>query len=234
MTMEADQKKEEPAAGSPRWMTTFADLMSLLLVFFVLLLSFSVLDNQRFKEVAGSMKDAFGVQRTRMDLDTIKGVEIISPEFPTVPLDVQLEIMEVIEEQVNARQIEAEYEPDRLILRVNEAVAYDSGSSTIKQQFRIILDKLGKKLATLEVKVMVNGHTDNQPVNPAGPFKSNWSLSAARATSVVEYWLEAGLLDPDRLSVMGYADRQPLATNETPVGRAKNRRVEFVITPLTD
>ncbi len=230
--MDFETRKEEPAAGSPRWMTTFADLMSLLLVFFVLLLSFSVLDNQKFKEVAGSMKDAFGVQKSRMDLDTIKGVEMISQEFQTVPLGIQVEIMEVIEDEVNAGMIEVEYNSKGLTLRVNAAVAFDSGRANIHQRFKAILDKLGKRLADLEVNIMVHGHTDNTPLKSGGPFKSNWSLSAARATSVVEYWLEAGQIDPDRLSVMGYADRRPIATNDTAVGRSKNRRVEFVITPI--
>ncbi len=225
-------KQEECPAGAPVWMCTFADLMSLLMCFFILLLSFSVMDAQKYKQVAGSMKDAFGVQKGKMATESISGMEMISKAMPTVPLQVQLRVSQAVREEIEGGIIEADYGPDGLTLRVKGEVAYDSGRALIKPRFKALLDKLGKVVTEMDVMATVSGHTDNVPLRKGqSSFSSNWSLSAARAVAVVEYWTKKFAIKPDLLSAVGYADGMPLAANDTPEGRARNRRVEFKIRP---
>lgn len=225
-------KQEECPPGAPVWMCTFADLMSLLMCFFILLLSFSVMDAKKYKQVAGSMKDAFGVQQGKVATDSITGMEMISRAMPAVPLNVQLRVAKSVREEIDDGTVEADYAPDGLTLRVKGTVAFDVGKARIKPEFKKLLDKLGKVVAEMDVMAAVSGHTDNTPLKKGqSSYSSNWSLSAARAVAVVEYWSKKFKINPGRLSAVGYADGIPLASNDTPEGRSRNRRVEFKIKP---
>jgi chemotaxis protein MotB len=178
------------------------------------------------------MKDAFGVQKGKMATDSVSGMEMISREMPAVPLNVQLRVAKSVREEIDEGNVEADYGPDGLTLRVKGEVAFDSGRARIKPEFKIFLDKLGKVVAEMDVMAAVSGHTDNVPLRKGqSSYSSNWSLSAARAVAVVEYWSKNFKIKPGRLSAVGYADGLPLASNDTPVGRARNRRVEFKISP---
>ncbi|MBU0729263.1 MAG: OmpA family protein [Proteobacteria bacterium] len=228
---EEEVKQKKQPAGAPVWMCTFADLMSLLMCFFILLLSFSEMDKQKFKQVAGSMEKAFGMQKEERAEDSLSGTDIISTEFRSIPMTVQLQIRDAIVDEMQGGLIEADYGPDGLILRVKGGVAFDSGKDLIRDQFSTILDKLGKVLVTHDVNISVSGHTDNVTLTKGADFSSNWGLSASRAVRVIEYWTEKYNFPPARLSATGYADGQPLESNDTAQGRARNRRVEFKIRP---
>jgi len=230
--MAEEENKQRCHTGAPIWMTTFADLMSLLLCFFVLLLSFSNMDQQKYKIVAGSMEKAFGIQKQMPIMDTPRGREMLSRDFKTVPFDIQTKIMDLISEEIGAGLVDAEAAPDYLTLRVKDSIAFDSGRADIRPEFLPLLDKFGRILKEMDVAVTVSGHTDNVPVRKGGKFESNWGLSSARAVKIVEYWTEKFLYPADRLAAVGYAEGQPIAGNDTPEERAKNRRVEFKIRPL--
>ncbi len=225
-------KKVECPPGAPAWMCTFADLMSLLMCFFVLLLSFSVMDAQKYKQVAGSMRDAFGVQRELRVTKSLRGQQMVSTEFPSVPLQVQIQITKAFGEEIESGMVEAEYGADGLILRVKDELAFDSGRHQIKKRFLPFLDKLGRLIAKMDLAVKVSGHTDNVPVKKGvGSYRTNWGLSSARSVEVVEYWIRRFKVPPSRLSAQGFAEGHPLASNDSTAGRARNRRVEFKIRP---
>ncbi len=229
--MADDEQKKEKGGGAPAWMCTFADLMSLLMCFFVLLLSFSVMDNLKYKQVAGSMKDAFGIQKEEKTFESPRGQQILSQEFQTIPLDVQLRLADVIREEVEMGTIEVEHTAEGTILRIEGEVTFDFGSAVIKPQFRKILDRLAGFIRDEDILLEVGGHTDNVPIRPGGPFTSNYDLSASRAVAVVEYWQKHYHIPSSKLAAVGYADGRPLADNNTAAGRARNRRVEFFIRP---
>jgi chemotaxis protein MotB len=227
--------------------------------FFVLLLSFSEMDLQKYKQVAGSMKLAFGIQRV-VKADAIpRGTSVIKQEFspgkpqPTVmdvmkqqtepdsrddlrinpPLseDVQ-ELMELIEKNL-AQEIDAEvlevllYE-DGVMIRVRESDAFPSGSAKLQEGFEPVLDKLRSLLDETDGSIVVSGHTDNVPIKTP-IYPSNWVLSAARAASVVHYLSEISFSDPSRIEIRAFADTQPVAPNNTPENRARNRRIEISV-----
>jgi len=227
-----EPKKMECPAGAPGWMCTFADLMSLLLCFFILLLSFSVMDVKKYYQVAGSMKDAFGTQTKKVEPFSMEGSKMISTEFDTVPLQVQIKVVKAFAEEIQGGMVESDYSEKGLILRVKGAVAFESGSAQIKNEFLPFLDKLGRLAEEMDLAIEVSGHTDNVPLKKGvTPYHSNWGLSAARAVGVVEYWIEKMKIPPERLLAIAAADGKPLALNDSPEGRAANRRVEFRIRP---
>ena len=263
--MDDDSECEECEAGAPAWLATFADLMSLLMCFFVLLLSFSEMDLQKYKQVAGSMKHAFGIQRT-VKSDTIpRGTSVIKQEFspgkpePTVikimkqdtvndandelkvNSSISPEVQELLariegslQEEIENELLEIIVNSDGVMIRVREADSFPSGSAMLQPGFMPVLDKLQSLLDETEGRIVVSGHTDNVPISTS-IYPSNWVLSAARAASVVHYLSEIRLTDPSRIEIRAFSDTQPVAENDTPENRAKNRRIEINIsTPEED
>ncbi len=225
-----EEKKKCPS-GAPMWMTTFSDLMSLLLCFFVLLLSFSEMDVARFKEVAGSLKDAFGVQRQEIIYDIPKGLDIVSKEFtPQFTVDELLErVKSAIKLELIKGEIEIEALEDRVVLRLKDEILFDPGSAQLRPAARPILIKLAQALAGFDGEVLVAGHTDSIPPRPGSRWRSNWELSAVRATMVLEFLLSQKTIAPYQTAAIGYGDSRPLYPNDTPQHRAANRRVEIIL-----
>ena len=229
--MADDEKKKKCPTGAPAWMTTFADLMSLLMCFFVLLLSFSVMDSTKYKVVSGSMRDAFGFQKKVKKESAPLGEEMISRDFETVPFDPRREIETIVEDLQEAGLVEHFEDGKRVNLRVREQLAFDSGKAEVKNEFASLLDRLGPVFVRSEADVEVHGHSDNVLLGKDSPYNSNWALSAARAVAVTEYLQEKFAIPSQRLSAAGFSDGSPVGSNFTEEGRAKNRRVEFWIDP---
>jgi chemotaxis protein MotB len=258
------------------WVMTFADLMSLLMCFFVLLLSFSEMDALKFKRLAGSMNEAFGVQNILNVTDVPKGTSIIAKEFsPARPdptpinqiwqktanltensLEVAcldtgssnagesgeligeteddgLAIAAALSEQIDAGMLEVETEGRKITIRVKESGSFRSGSATLSSGFEPTLVVLRDIIINTPGSVSVEGHTDSIPIKTR-EFRSNWALSSARAVSVAHGLFDGGQLLPERFSVKGYAESRPLFANDSSANRAKNRRVEIVITQGLD
>ena len=280
LLQEEEGEGDKPSA--PLWMATFADLMSLLVCFFVLIISMSEIDVIRYKKVAGSMKDAFGVQQDIVTYDIPKGTSIIALEFspgkpePTVrkiiqqdtvdptrpslkignpdnPIEVQPETLqklleeeeerqeqrqqteadaavltELLEEEINEGKIDVETDGPTIIIKIRERGSFTSGSATLDPGFLPTLGTIGTALGEISGEIVVEGHTDNIPINSV-QFPSNFALSAGRALSVTSVFLDDPNISMDRLSLRGYGEVRPEATNATRAGRAKNRRVEIKI-----
>jgi chemotaxis protein MotB len=219
--------------GAPAWICTFADLMCLLVCFFVLILSFSVMDQRTFVKVAGSLERAFGIQRKGPLVENPRHEQKVALNFESVPLEgrFQRALMEAVDDEIKSGLLEIEQEEDGLVIRVGEGAAFSSGSAEIEPDFMPFLDKLGRVAVELNAEVTVSGHTDDQPLGEDAPFTSNWSLSAFRAVKVVEYLGGRFEIQSQRLIAIGYADSRPVAQNTTPAGRAANRRIEFRLMP---
>lgn len=255
--MSEEAECEECEEGLPEWLATFADLMSLLMCFFVLLLSFSEMDLQKYKQVAGSMKLAFGVQRA-VKSDTIpRGTSIIKQEFtpgkpePTVmkmvnqqtendnnpeirintPVPEQVTQMQELLEATLAEEIEAE---------ILEILVFEDGVMIRVRESDAFPSGSAELQAgfrpVLDKLQTILGDTDGRII-VAGhtdnlpintlAYPSNWVLSAARSASVVHYLAETSFTDPSRIEIRAYADTQPVAPNDSTENRAKNRRIEI-------
>jgi chemotaxis protein MotB len=275
-------------AGIPAWVMTFADLMSLLLAFFVLLFSFSEMDKNIYKELAGSLKDAFGVQREIKAKETPRGVNIIAREFtpgrpqPTIHNEVRqmttnelnkyavlkesasneqekqsskvdeelaakardlsardMAIIKLIkkdsemlrvtlDKEIDQELIDMKVTDKRIILMIREKGSFSSGSAETIEPFKVVAKKISKVFKEFDGVVIVSGHTDNIPINTYR-FRSNWELSSSRAVSVIHELTKEDELNNKKFEISAFADTQPVDTNDTAVGRAKNRRVEIMM-----
>ena len=231
------QKNEIVEEGAPDWVVTFGDLMSLLLCFFVLLLSFSEMDKQKYREVAGSLADAFGVQRKTPVFESPKGRKIIARDFDQDLATRKKEELgrEIEKEMENSLQdikdlIQVQVDEGRVLIRLMGETAFNSGKAEIREQMMPLLKKISATLEQATGDIVVAGHTDNIPVQ-GGQFKSNLRLSMFRAASVAEFFLSQAPIDPQRISTIGYGEYRPIESNETESGREKNRRVEIILKP---
>lgn len=245
--------------GVPKYIATFADLMALMLCFFVLLLSFSEMDALKFKMVVRSMENAFGVdnpddpEKVPMGTSIIKQTFSPTPNQPT-PLselrqstlkdDKALKVSNVakfkaavrntqreqlnklLEEEIKLDLVGIETIEDRVTIRINEQASFTSGKANLKNSFVPVLSKIRGALAQTEADFVVSGHTDDIPVR-SSRYRSNWELSAARATSVVHILLGNNEILPDRFHIEGHGSTKPLAPNNSLTNRASNRRVEI-------
>jgi chemotaxis protein MotB len=227
--------QEEVEEGAPMWVVTFGDLMSLLMCFFVLLLSFSEMDRKKYKMVSGSMAQAFGIQREKPVFESPRGQKMIAKEFDQAVIITKIEeaIKPIIDEIKNEYEelkdaVELEIGEDTVTIRMMGETTFDTGKAELHPVFRPLLEKIGAVLSQTKGEIIIAGHTDNVPLS-GGLFGSNLGLSMARAGSVAEYLLRTTSIDPTRLSTMGFGEYRPLASNDTAQGRRKNRRVEIIV-----
>ncbi|MFS8572384.1 MAG: OmpA family protein [Clostridia bacterium] len=115
-----------------------------------------------------------------------------------------------------------------IVIHFTDRVLFDTGRAEIKPEAREVLQAVAVELAKLPHHIRVEGHTDNVPIHNER-FPSNWELSTARAVTVLRFLIQVGGLDPGRLSAVGYGEYRPIASNDTPEGRARNRRVDIVL-----
>ena len=227
-----------PASDGARWMATFADMMTLLLCFFILLLSFATMDIVKFREAMGSVQDALGVQREHFgQFEAIASSPLQLDEYEAsgelredrALLD---ELQQAIAEEGLDDEIGADIDGRGVVIRINGRVLYQQGDSALKPESDAILSRIADLVQGTDHRVMIEGHTDDVPIATAR-YPSNWELSTARAISGMRYLVEHGV-DAGRVGVAGYADQRPIEPNEGPEQRASNRRVEFVFIRQVD
>ena len=213
--------------------------MTLLLCFFVLLYSFSVLDAAKFEQIMSSLQHSFlrdqGVLEMSEHPDTSE--EEVELEVMEEPIDMfyqsYLAVKSYLAEAGLEDEIEVEYEERGIVLKMSDAVFFDSGKADLKPESKELLEHIAFVLEQLPNRILVEGHTDNVPINRT-MFPSNWELSVVRATKVVRHLTEVKELPADRFVAMGYGEYNPVDTNETLEGRARNRRVNIVISAMEE
>ena len=221
----------------PAWLAAFGDLMSLLLCFFVLLLSMSSMDAKKISEAIGSLSGAMSV------LEGGTKTEISKQRMQqSTPIDSNDETSEAVNkvsqavidanemmEKGHGPTISLEEAQEGFVIELPASLLFKSGSAVIENEDALLfLKRVALIIEELpnNIEVSVKGHTDNQGPGSKSVFKDNWELSSARAISVLQELLLDGV-DPKRISAAGYAEFTPLATNATKSGREKNRRVEL-------
>ena len=220
----------------PAWITTYADMMTLLLVFFVLLYSIYFLETEDFKESVSAIEISVDE-----DGPTVSLIEFLDGANANQPIkfeeatglsqreeQVRRELQSIIDTANLGNSIFAHMDADKIVLQVPGELLFASGRAALNEEalplfneIQTIFDKYP------DYAISIRGHTDDIPIETVR-FPSNWELSAVRATTVLRYFLAQGI-PPERISATGYADMLPIASNETPEGRSANRRVEFVL-----
>ncbi len=217
---------DDGTGGAPAWMVTYGDLMSLLLTFFVLLLSFSSVQEEAFEKAMASLKGALGVMKfDRMVIKLPKSV----PDRGSPAQIVASRIARYIKVRGLSKRMKVQRVKGGFKITLEDPVLFQLGSAKLSSQAHEVLDDLAGLLMDLtDYSIEVEGHTDNVPVR-AQTYPSNLELSVARALSVARYFIDRKGYDPRRIGVAGFGENRPVASNDTPEGRQKNRRVEINI-----
>ena len=207
------------------WMVTFSDMVTLLLTFFVLMLSMANMDKVKFSQASDSLAGAFGV------LGSADKTEATRPQVvSSSPIDddfsakVYRRIRTKLRELKLNKKIKLVKDRGAVILRVDAAVLFKSGESRLGPEADPILRKVADLVRPLPLNVKIEGHTDNRGVE-----LSNWDLSVARAVSVLRFLAANELVPMSRMAATGYGSQKPLFPNNSDRERALNRRVEFVL-----
>ena len=208
--------------GAPLWMVTYADMVTLVMTFFILYYSIASMNMQKFKEaIIGEEQASIGLLEL---LDSAEIKESIQNLTSQKSDDILSEMSKAAEDS----EMDVETSDAKVVVRVPGASLFKPGQADLQLSARPVLDEVIRVVNKYpNYKIHIQGHTDDEPISTER-FPTNWELSAARATAVLRYFIDKGA-EPERMTATGYADTFPLARNDTVPGRAKNRRVEFVL-----
>ncbi|MDI6870358.1 MAG: flagellar motor protein MotB [Bacillota bacterium] len=216
------------------WIVSYGDMVTLLLTFFVLLYSFSLVDLRKFQALSMSMSQALRGAPLQ------SGGEKVIQMFPETALLAKKtsSSQDVLEAAAKAEAFLKKEGLDKVasvlpqergvVIRFEDRVFFDTGRAELKPEAVEIGRKLAGYLATVPNQIRIEGHADNVPIHNAR-YASNWELSVARATSFLSFLLKSGNLKPEKLSAAGYGEYRPVAPNDSEEGRRKNRRVDVVL-----
>ncbi|GBU24354.1 flagellar motor protein MotB [Fibrobacteria bacterium R8-3-H12] len=229
---------ECPPPGAPAWMNTFTDMTTLLLTFFVLLLSMATFDPVKMNSLSESLQGAFGI------LDT----------YPTVPIHPVIyvpkksgdeqkkkqslkdaeKIKNVIQNKKLDDAVKVEVTEKGIAILLRDPVGFASGSADLKDQGKDILNDISDVIkSNSDLKIRVEGHTDDVPIH-SNRYRSNWELSSARSLSVVQLLSGQTGIHPQNMSAVGYGEYRPMVPNSSPENRAKNRRIQIFVDYIND
>ncbi|MEX0944449.1 MAG: OmpA family protein [Balneolaceae bacterium] len=207
------------------WLMTYSDLVTLLLVFFVLLyvlapsVDQSVFDNfvSYFQSSSGMMEQPSVISQKSDDIENVQ--QEINNEW--------IAVEDYLEVHGLSSQVEIEGTQDGMKITLSDSLTFESGSAELLPAAKIVLGKISEMLDERIAKSEVQGHTDNVPISADFSYRSNWHLGAARAVSVVQFLSDNSELEPKYFKASSFGEFRPILTNETATGRRQNRRVEI-------
>ena len=233
-----------------RWMVSYADFITLLFAFFVVMYAFAKADQKKQMQVSAAIDSGFsslgvfhdatsspaeGAARaqTATPMNIVMNENVLSPARVKDDLEhVRLELEQKLSSQVSTHTISIQMGRDGLVISLREAGFFSSGSATPKPESLPVLRQIAASLGHTLYDLRIEGHTDNIPIHTT-EFDSNWELSSARATRIARIFIDLNAISPERISAAGYAEFHPVAGNDTADGRAENRRVDLVVLPRT-
>jgi chemotaxis protein MotB len=232
------KKKSEGNDNHERWLITYSDLITLLLVFFIVLYSMSELEKDRFNALVQSLRTAF-----QGDAIIDRSVDPPATDFTLPPIPIEkkdkkdeakldklfVQLQKYIKDNHLDTQIELNNLPVGVQITLKEEILFDLGKADLKNQAKPILGKVGGILQSVNNPISVEGHTDNNPIRYSREFHSNWELAAARAHNVAMFLINADKINPSRVRYTSYGEYSPRVPNDTKEHQAMNRRVNIII-----
>lgn len=231
------KKRHEQEGNNERWLITYSDLITLLLVFFIILYAFSKVDNKKYENLASGFNSVFGSGTGILNGgNSINIVGGTASQNSSGEEKSEEDMLSDLKQQVDGyltsnslnESVSTNIDDRGLVISMSNSILFDSGTATIKSDNNLNLKTMGKLLNSMPNYIRIEGHTDNLPINNT-KFKSNWELSVIRATNVAEILIDETGISPERISVLGYGEFRPIGDNSTAEGRAKNRRVDIII-----
>lgn len=232
----ARRKKHEEHENHERWLVSYADFITLLFAFFVVMYAVSSVNEGKYRVLSESMLQAFTNhkplgQMALIEMPLEQTRPALEEQFQKKPDDFQvyIKVANSVESlKLSSQDVSVEHTARGISIRIKDDVLFDSGKVEMKPAVKELLDLIADLVRDLPNLISVEGHTDAVPIQTPA-FPSNWELSAARATALVRYFINDQHLAPERFSATGFGGERPLASNATSQGRAMNRRVEVVI-----
>jgi len=229
------KKSEEPKSGN--WLTTYGDMVTLILTFFVLLYSFSTIDIMKFEKLLMSFRGAMGLieggksyQQEKRTFSGSKMQDAGESRRPTKDLlKVVQSLRSLIREKGLEKEVQVFVEQRGIVVSISESILFGSGQYELSARARPFLLALSELLKTFPDGLSAEGHTDDLPVSREGFVKDNWALSSLRASRVVSFLETSGGISSRRMRAVGYGFSRPLMPNDTQEHRQMNRRVDLVI-----
>ncbi|MFQ5649082.1 MAG: flagellar motor protein MotB [bacterium] len=226
----SDKKKKVEDDGddmpsSPAWMGTFADMMTLLMCFFILIMSFSTMELDKFKMAMGSLKGAFGVIGIQKKLAPDQSWFSPSNVKQRSVLDHLQKMRKSIENNKLEDKVDVQWSDEgELFVQIKDNMLFSPGKADLRPNYLKLLSIIAKLFFGEAEQIIVEGHTDNVPISTP-QYPSNWELSLDRALHVLRYFVNKKMVDPTRISASGFGEHKPLVPNTSTKNRAKNRRV---------
>jgi chemotaxis protein MotB len=238
MAGEQTKCKKCPPEGAPDYMLTYGDMVTLLLTFFVMLLTPATIDGYELRLILaafpglGQMSGGNTLEEGRL-AELGNTIETLPSMDRGRALDKsRRNAVSIFNPEIQSRQVRVQEDERGLVISLASDAFFEPASAEVNiERSREILQKLAQLLNDPDLSdrtFRIEGHTDNLPTDPDGPWESNWELSAARSVNVLQYLTEFGVSD-DQFQVMGLADTRPMFDNDTEEGRAYNRRVDVII-----
>lgn len=254
MRRRSRRRKNDPGGAQDRWLITYADLITLLLIFFVVMFAMSKIDADKYDSLSQTLQLTFrngdslldkgtsiAGEPDRGDRSAVSQADRQETGYMPTELDLAFRKQEedlrrlkhVIEDYVKEHQLDqmvfVSDTPKGIAIRLSDQFLFDLGKADLKAGSAPTLAKLASLFAQLDTTISIEGHTDDLPIQPGGTYTDNWGLSAARALSVLRHFVDEERLDAKQFQIAGYADTHPIASNDNEANRQKNRRVEIVV-----
>lgn len=216
--------KYEGDAEKDRYLITYADVITLLLGLFIILYAISNIDLQKYEKIKIALDKSFGGSTA-----AVIGISDKVPEINVQPVDeLKNKLATLIVQNDFGKYVQLEENERGITIHILEEILFSSGSADLSQGSLSMLNKISAVLIELPNDIRIEGHTDNVPIS-SGQYRSNWHLSVARALNTAYYLISSQRINPERVSIVGFSEYKPIASNETVSGRAHNRRVDIVI-----
>jgi chemotaxis protein MotB len=246
--------KTEDGSHPERWMVSYADFMTLLFALFVVLFASSYQDKKTVQRVSSAVKNGFHEMGSFVGSDSVQDARssdvsrlgsVLSPNdnggatVSGTPGNVGIDVVELhrkltkaLGKEIERREVELRMTPEGFVISLHELGFFDSGQARLLPGATDKIKRIAAVLMEYGLDMRVEGHSDNVPIHNAA-FSSNWDLSTARAMAVAMMLIDEAGFDPQRMSIAGYAQYHPTASNDTPEGRQANRRVDIVIVAVS-
>ncbi|MFM9330632.1 flagellar motor protein MotB [Paenibacillus mesotrionivorans] len=246
----SNRKKRNAPENHERWLITYSDLITLLLIFFIVMYSMSKVDMAKYEMLSESLHLQFAKGDTIIEKHDGPAGDLKQGDKATpVPTDTPTpspsasaqaererelqDLLSKVNQYIEENNLQAQVSTGDLqrgvVIKLNDMVLFDLGKADLKPASLPILDKLGSLFRSLDTKISIEGHTDNLPLQTGSLYKDNLGLSQARSVSVIRYLLSTPGMNDRMFVSTAYGDTMPIAPNDTEENRAKNRRVEIVV-----
>lgn len=221
-------EEDESKPNHDRWVLTYSDMMSLLLVFFIVLYSISTVNATKFAQIASSLSKTFtGTDYVLFQYNGSSFMDGNSGDKSSLG-EIEKQLKGFIKEN-NLQGAVTSYIDERgLVISLQDSLLFDLGSADVRPEEKEVLIKIGDMLKSLPNHIRVEGFTDDLPIHN-NKFDSNWELSVIRATNVVKILVNEVGIEPARISAVGYGEYRPVVPNNSEENRRLNRKVDIVI-----